>query len=101
MAIENSIDSRKIYDYLMLPMVIRHRKIDDELVYTGFIPGMTEIDIIEKDFSLCKKQLKSKTRLLVVDYIENNKAFPFFPTKEDLMQDYEDIVSITFIKIPC
>lgn len=101
MTIQNSIDSRKISEYLMLPMVIRHRKIDNEMVYTGFIPGMTEIDIIEKDFSLCKKQLKSKTRLLVVDYIENNRNFPFFPTKEELLEDFEDIVSISFIKIPC
>lgn len=84
---------------ICLPMVIRYRKVDGDFAYTGFIPGITTKDVIEKDFEKCKELLKEETKKIVIQYLEEKKIFPLFPTKEELLEDFDDIKSISFIKI--
>lgn len=84
---------------ISLPMVIRYRKVNGVLTYTGFIPGMTKKDVIDSDFETCKNLLKEETKKLVLRYLEEKKIFPLFPTKEELLEDFDDIKSISFVKI--
>ena len=94
------VDSRDFEKGIKLPFVIRYRKIDEEFVYTGFIPGMTETDVISKDFEECKKTLIDSSLPTIERMIRKNEPFPFFPNEEELKNDFDDIYAITFIAIP-
>ena len=100
MEIKNSIDSRDYEGNLILPMVIRKRKIDEQVKYTGFVPGFFGKDVIEDNLDKCKQILFEKTKEKVLNMLKLNSPFPFFPKKEELLQDFDDIVNITFIKVP-
>ena len=98
--IKTSMDSRDYVDALILPMVIRKRKINNEIKFTGFVPGFEEDDVIENDLETCKTRLLEKTKAKVADMIKSDSPFPFFPNKEELLEDFDDIVNITFVKVP-
>ena len=98
--IKASIDSRDYMDNIILPMVIRKRKIDNEIKFTGFVPGFYEKDIIEDNLEKCKELLLERTKEKVSKMLKDDSPLPFFPTKEELMEDFNDIVHITFIKVP-
>lgn len=97
---KTSIDARDYMDNIILPMVIRKRKIENEIKFTGFVPGFSAQDIIKDDLEQCKKILFERTKEKVSKMLEDNSPLPFFPTKEELMEDFNDIVHITFIKVP-
>ena len=84
---------------LKVPMVIRHREIDDIMVYTGFVPGFAEDDVISIDFEQCKKLLKERTRQNLERYIDEKLKFPFFPTEKEIREDFKDVVYIKFLEI--
>ena len=94
------LDSRNFEKGIKLPFVIRQRKIEEELVFTGFIPGLTKRDVVSKDFEECKKTLIDTYLPVIEKMIKENSPFPFFPTAEELKADFDDIYAITFISIP-
>lgn len=96
----STLDSRDCCEKLIVPMVIRYRKIDERMLYTGFVPGFQTPDVVDENLEACKTKLFDKTRAIIIDMIQKNKPFPFFPTKEELLEDYKDIVNITFANIP-
>lgn len=95
-----TLDSRDYCEKLIVPMVIRHRKIADKMVYTGFVPGFEGKDVIGENMEECKTRLFERTKKVLIEMLKNDKPFPFFPTKEELMEDYKDIVNITFTSVP-
>ena len=96
---KTSLDSRDYFEKLSLPMVIIKRKINNEFKYTGFVPGFDGEDVIEDELEKCKDALYKRTKERVVKMIKANSPFPFFPTKEELLEDFDDIVYITFTKV--
>ena len=100
MEIKNAIDSRKYNSELTLPMVIRKRKINQLTKFTGFVPGIYEQDVVEDTLEKCRELLFERTKARVKEMIKENSPFPFFPTKEEILQDFDDVVSITFVKVP-
>lgn len=98
--ISATLDSRDYLDKLVLPMVIRYRKVNDKMVYTGFVPGFEGKDVIDENLESCKAKLFEQTKTAVKEMLAKNKPFPFFPTKEELVADFDDIVSITFVNVP-
>jgi len=98
--ISATLDARDEGKDLIVPMVIRKRKINEKMMFTGFVPGFEGRDVIEENIDDCKKKLSSKTQKTVEKMLKENSPFPFFPTKEELMQDFDDVVSICFVKIP-
>lgn len=98
--ISATLDSRDYVNELVVPMVIRKRKINNQIVFTGFVPGFVGKDVIDEDLESCKKKLSEKTKTKLIDMINQNSPFPFFPTKEELLEDFDDIVSITFASVP-
>lgn len=98
--IKTSVDSRDYQEEFILPMVIRKRKINNETMFTGFVPGFEENDVIESDIETCKSRLLERTKKKVSQMIKSDSPFPFFPTKEELLEDFDDIVNITFVKVP-
>ena len=86
-------------DRILVPMAIRYRKVEDKMVYTGFIPGFDGNDVISDTLEECKTLLKKKLISQLDEYLANNKQLPFFPTKEELQNDFDDIVYIKVVEI--
>ena len=94
------IDSRDVEKDIKLPFVVRYRKIDGKMVYTGFVPGITPVDVIADNGEECKQKLIEKTTEVIKKMLKEKAPFPFFPTEKELMEDFDDIYSITFASIP-
>ena len=84
---------------LNVPMVITRVEEEGVEVYHGFVPGLTKEDSIAVSIDACKKLLKEETEKLVDKYLKEGKEFPFFPTKEEIIQDFDGVCQITFIKL--
>ena len=41
-------------DRILVPMAIRYRKVEDKMVYTGFIPGFDGNDVISDTLEECR-----------------------------------------------
>lgn len=98
--ITTTLDSRDYANELIAPMVIRKRKIADKMMFTGFVPGFAGRDVIEENIEECRRKLSLKAKKIISKMLKEDKPFPFFPTKEELIRDFDDIVSICFLKIP-
>ena len=94
------IDSRDFEKNIKLPFVVRRRKIDGKMVFTGFVPGITKQDVVADDAEVCKTLLIENTTDIVRKMIKENLPFPFFPDEKELKEDFDDIYSITFAPIP-
>jgi len=89
-------DSLSISGEINMPLVIIK---NSNNTFNGFIPGLTKNDIVSDSLDLCKINLKEQALNIIKDYKKNNTPFPFFPTKEELLKDFENVCYISFIKI--
>lgn len=86
-------------DQLKAPLVIRKTEKDGEIKYHGFIPGINKPDIVASNLLIVKLKLNSDAKKTISNMIRNNKPFPFFPDKEAILRDFENVVYIKFLKL--
>ena len=80
---------------LLVPLVV----VKSNNVYNGFVPGLTFNYVENQNKEECFKLLKEKTTNFIKDMVKTNKPFPFFPNKKEIMEDFENVVEVRFIKI--
>lgn len=93
------IDTLSINGEIQMPLVILLKTSLTKKEYIGFIPGLTKKDIVSSDLEECKNNLKQCAQDLVKKMATENSPFPFFPTKEEIMSDFENVCYIGFVKI--
>ena len=83
-----------------IPLVILKSERENSLLpYVGFIPGFFMKNINSATIEDCKFKLKEYLVQKIKILIKNDEPFPFFPTKEEIIKEYENIASIDYIKI--
>ncbi len=92
-------DALAVEKELNMPLVITRVVEDDVELYHGFVPGLTKEDCISPSLDSCKARLKKDADKLVDKYLKENIEFPFFPTKEEIIEDFENVCYIKFIKL--
>ena len=92
-------DSMAISGEVLIPIVLLKSSYKDSKNFIGFIPGFLMKNIVNEDEQLCKQKVKeyliNKLKLMK----ENNEVFPFFPTKEEIMKEYDNVYSVDFVKV--
>ena len=77
-------------DVISVPLVI----VKGTNKYQGFVPGFVMKDIVSENLEDCKQKLIEHTKNLIKTRIKNNQGFPFFPTNEEIKQDFKNVVLI-------
>ena len=93
------VDTLTQYGEIAMPLVILKAQNISTTKYIGFIPGITTKDITSNNLDDCKKLLKEQTKKIITQMAKDNIEFPFFPTKEDILKDFKNVVEIIYIKI--
>lgn len=89
-----SVDSLQNGEQLVPLVVVRK-----DSAYHGFVPGLIFNYVEATNKEECFKNLKEKTLNFIKTMIKEEKPFPFFPNKKEIMEDFESVVDIKFIKI--
>lgn len=85
---------------LSIPLVISKKEgKENKVSYIGFIPGFLMKNIIADNVNDCKTELKNFLMNKLKQLMKNNEPFPFFPTKVEILKNYDNIESIDFIKV--
>lgn len=84
---------------LKAPLVIVKKIDGGNVKYCGFIPGINENDIISSNIETVKIELNKFAKEKFLDMLNSNKPFPFFPTKEEIMNNFENVEYIKFLKL--
>lgn len=92
-------DALAISGELFVPLVILKNENKNITHYIGFIPGILMKNISADTLEDCKAKLKNYLVLKLKDMVKNNEPFPFFPTKEEIYKDYDNIEHLEFVKI--
>ena len=90
-------DSLSVNTEIKMPLVIIKNSSQDQ--YLGFIPGINHEDIQSNSLEESKQNLHNFAKELIKNYAKKNKPFPFFISKEQILEDFENVVDISFIKI--
>jgi len=82
------------------PLVVV-QKIDKDIKpsYCGFVPGLTQKDVICETKAQCEAKLKELAVKQIKSLIKSKKAFPRFPDSKEIREDFENVVSIKFVTI--
>ncbi len=88
-------DARDLYEQINVPMVITEHKNRNRVVYAGFVPGLTKKDVLTTDYEECKAEIHK----LTLELIKQVDVMPFFPTKEEILEDFDDVKAIMFLQI--
>ena len=80
---------------IKLPLVVCKEKNQ----YVGFVPGFIMKTIVEKDIDICKIKLKDYAKQEVMRMSKNKQPFPFFPSEEEIFEDFQNVKYLEFIKI--
>ena len=86
-------------DQIKIPMVIRKKVKNNQSTYWGFIPGLTNKDIVSINFEICKNSLLDTTKKFARKLASGELQFPFFPSKQELKEDFKDIFYLAYLKI--
>ncbi len=83
-----------------IPLVVIKNSMESaKIPYIGFIPGFLMKNINGYTIDECKTKLKeyliNKLKIMKL----NEEPFPFFPTKEEILKDYDNVELVEFIKI--
>ncbi len=90
-------DSLSINESIKMPLVII--KDNARELYLGFIPGINHEDITSNSLTDCKQKLKEFAKTFIQTQAKNNAPFPFFVTKEQILEDFENVEDVSFINI--
>lgn len=80
---------------IKLPLVVCKEK----GTFVGFIPGIVMASFKEKDIEVCKTKLKEFAKAEISKMAKEKQPFPFFPTEEEIFEDFENVKYLEFIKI--
>lgn len=92
-------DALQVQGKLNIPLVVTKAIEDGVEVYHGFVPGLTVEDCVSPSLDSCKARLKQEAERLIDKYLKEDKEFPFFPTKEEIIENFDGVCNIKFIKI--
>lgn len=92
-------DAMQMQGQLNVPLVITKVIEDDVELYRGFVPGLTTEDCVSPSLDTCKERLRQDAEKMIDKYLKEGKEFPFFPTKEEIIEDFDGVCNIRFIKI--
>lgn len=81
------------------PLVILKKIVDNETKYIGFVPGLLMNNIESANIEDVKAKLEKQTKSFINKMLKEDKPFPFFPTKEEIIEDYPETTYLKFIKI--
>ena len=94
------LDALSTCGELRAPMVVLCEKDDDgKKAYIGFVPGILMDNVVSSSKEDCKAKLKEQTMNVLGLKKKKKSEFPFFPNKEEIMQDFENVADVSFIKI--
>jgi len=83
-----------------VPCVVLKKKNDsNQDVFVGFVPGLANIKVVENTQEVCMKNLFAKAKDQLKSIVKNGEAMPFFPTEQEVKQDFENVCDIKFIRI--
>ena len=84
---------------VMIPLVVLKNPNSTNSAYAGFIPGFVMKNIVESTPEECFAKLKSYLAQKIKTIKENGDTFPFFPNRQEIIKDFENVYKIEFIKI--
>ena len=93
------IDTLSVSEEISMPLVIIKEINQTETKFRGFIPALTNKDVITDNLDDCKTALKQKAKKIVHQMAKDNLEFPFFPCKEEITNDFKNVYQIIYIKI--
>ncbi len=93
------IDALAISGELSVPLVILKNENKNVTHYIGFIPGILMKNISAETLEDCKTKLKNFLVSKLKDMVKANEPFPFFPDKEEINKEYDNIELLEFVKI--
>lgn len=82
-----------------LPLVIIRDEDILKDVYLGFVPGINMHYVIDKSIQTCKIKLKKFISEKIKNMLKNNEKFPIFPSKEEILQDFSNVIDIEMISL--
>ena len=80
-------------------VIIRNTTENVSIPYIGFIPGFLMKNVNGHTVDECKTKLKEYLVKKLKMMKQNDEPFPFFPTKEEIMKDYDNVEIVEFIKV--
>ena len=83
---------------ISIPLVFKKTKQDDEIIYTGFVPGIIMRDVICNNLDECKQKLLPIIEDKLKTKVQLQSQMPFFPTNEEILQDFQNVCMIKRIK---
>lgn len=92
-------DALSITGELMVPLLILKTGNKDIVSYAGLVPGLLMKNVISPTPEKCLEDLKQYIKIRFKTMLDKEEPFPFFPSKEEIEKDYDNIISLTFIKI--
>ncbi len=85
---------------LSVPLVVLKNDIKNSSSrFIGFIPGFLMKNIISNEKEECMLKLKTFLKKKLKVMMKNNEPFPFFPSKQEILKEYDNVELIEFIKI--
>lgn len=95
------------FDSIVKPATgMKDNKINIPLVFTkekgefhGFVPGIVMKDVVDIDLDNCKKKLLQAIKPILMNKVQHDLPFPFFPSNEEIKKDFKDVVLIKTISI--
>ncbi|MBQ7884667.1 MAG: hypothetical protein IJ318_01045 [Clostridia bacterium] len=83
---------------VLIPLVVLKQNQNVES-YAGFIPGFVMKNIVEESAPSCLEKLKKYLMQKLDIMTKQNQEFPFFPTRAEIMADFQNVYSIDFVKV--
>lgn len=80
---------------IKLPLVV----VKEKGKFVGFVPGFIMTSFVESDIEICKTKLKDYAKNEVTKMVKEKAPFPFFPSEEEIFEDFKDVKYLEFIKI--
>ncbi|MBE7074645.1 MAG: hypothetical protein E7376_01525 [Clostridiales bacterium] len=93
------VDALAISGEVLIPLVILKSNQENSQNFLGFIPGFTMKTIVESSEDICKEKLKKYLVSKLKTMKELGEPFPFFPTRAEIMSEYDNVKCIEFVKV--
>lgn len=92
---DNNKETNVVDGKVSIPLVITK----ESGKYHGFVPGIVMKDVIEQNITDCETILKDHVRKYVLKVREDKVAYPFFPSNEEIKQDFKNVVLIKRLSV--
>lgn len=94
------VDALAVNGELLIPIVIlKNDNKSSEHPFLGFIPGFLMKNVNGKTLEECKEKLLNYLKQKLQRMMQEDEPFPFFPTREEILKDFDNVELIEFIKV--